>query len=168
MMNNKPKSKPSSFRRRPGKDEKKEFEQKTLDLRRVTRVVAGGKRFSFRATVVIGDKKGKVGVGVAKGHDVTAAVEKAVRDAKKNLIVVPLFKGSIPHQVEAKYGTAKIVLKMTPPSHGLIAGSAVRVVCGLAGIENISAKILSTSKNKLNIARAAIEALKKVKKHAVK
>lgn len=169
MIDQKTKSKTSSFRRRPErKEEKKEFEQKTLDLRRVTRVVAGGKRFSFRATVVIGDKKGRVGVGVAKGQDVSASVEKAVRDARKNLISVPLSKDSIPHQVEAKYGTAKVILKATPPGHGLIAGSAVRIVCDLAGIKNISSKILSTSKNKLTIARAAIEALKKVKKHAVK
>lgn len=145
------------------KEEKKEFEQKVLDIRRVTRVVAGGKRFRFRATVVIGDKKGKVGVGVAKGLDVTAAVEKAVRAAKKNLIIVPLRNGTIPHETQAKYGAAKILLKAASPGHGLIAGGAARAVCSLAGIESISAKVLGTAKNKLNNAKAAIEALKKLR-----
>lgn len=145
------------------KEEKKEFEQKVLDVRRVTRVVAGGKRFSFRATVVIGDKKGRVGVGVAKGQDFSSSVDKAVREAKKELITVPIVKGSIPHQVEAKYGAARVMLKSVSDGRGMIAGGAVRVICSLAGVNNISAKIVGTAKNKLNNARAVIEAFKKLK-----
>lgn len=145
------------------KTEKSEFEQKLLDVARVTRVVAGGRRFRFRVVVVVGNKNGKVGVGVAKGQDVTLAVEKAVVQAKKNLISVPIKSGTIPFEVEAKYGAAKVLLKPTPIGKGLVAGGVVRVICDLVGIKNISAKILSKSGNKLNNARATIEALKKLK-----
>lgn len=140
-----------------------EFDQQVLDVRRVARVVAGGKRFKFRATVVIGNNQGKVGVGVAKGSDVTQAVEKAVNDAKKNLIIVPLIKGTIPHEVSAKYSAAKVILKPASEGRGVIAGGAVRIVCTLAGIKSISAKILGRTSNKLNNARATVEALKKLK-----
>lgn len=142
---------------------KTEFDQQVLDLRRVARVVAGGKRFKFRATVVIGNKQGKVGVGVAKGADVSQAVEKAVSEARKNLIVVPLKKGTIPHEVSTKYSAAKVILKPASVGRGVIAGSAVRIVCSLAGIKSVSAKILGRTSNKLNNARATIEALKKLK-----
>lgn len=143
--------------------EKSEFDQRVLDVARVTRVVAGGRRFSFRATVVVGNKIGKVGVGIGKGIDVSQSVEKAVADAKKNIIIVPIKNATIPHEVTAKYGAAKVLLKPAPKGAGLVAGGALRAICGLAGIENISAKILSKSGNKLNNARAAIEALKKLK-----
>lgn len=143
--------------------EKKEYEQKLLGIARVVRVVAGGRRFRFRAVVVIGNKKGKVGVGVSKGQDVSLAVEKAVTNAKKNLIKVPLKNDTIPHTTEAKFGTAKILLKPGMKGRGIVAGGAVRVICDLAGIENISGKILGKTKNKLNNARATIEALKKLK-----
>lgn len=142
---------------------KTEFDQQVLDLRRVTRVVAGGKRFKFRATVVIGNNQGKVGVGVAKGADVSQAVEKAVGEARKNLIIVPLEKGTIPHEISAKYSAARIILKPASEGRGVIAGGAVRVVCTLAGIKSISAKILGRTSNKLNNARATMEALKKLK-----
>lgn len=142
---------------------KTEFDQQVLDLRRVARVVAGGKRFKFRATVVIGNNQGKVGVGVAKGADVTQAVEKAVSEARKNLVIVPLKKGTIPHEVSAKYSAAKVILKPAAEGRGVIAGGAVRIVCTLAGIKSISAKILGRTSNKLNNARATIEALKKLK-----
>lgn len=144
--------------------EKKEYEQKLLGIARVVRVVAGGRRFRFRAVVVIGNKKGKVGVGVSKGQDVSLAVEKAVTNAKKNLIKVPLKNGTIPHTTEAKFGTARILLKPGMTGRGIVAGGAVRVICDLVGIENISGKILGKTKNKLNNARATIKALEKLKK----
>jgi small subunit ribosomal protein S5 len=145
------------------KIEKKEYEQKLLDVARVVRVVAGGRRFRFRAVVAIGNRKGKVGLGVAKGQDVSIAVEKAAADAKKHLIEIPLVKGTIPHEVEAKFGSAKVLLKPGLEGKGIVAGGAVRVVCDLAGIENISGKILGRTKNKLNNARATIKALKNLK-----
>lgn len=132
-------------------------------MARVTRVVAGGRRFSFRATVGLGNKKGKIGVGIGKGLDVSQAVEKAVSDAKKNMIVVALKEGSIPHEVEAKYASARVFLKPAPKGKGLVAGGAMRIICDLAGIENITAKIISKSTNKLSNARATLEALKKLK-----
>ncbi len=147
--------------------EKKEYEQKLLDLARVVRVVAGGRRFSFRAVVIIGNRKGKVGVGVAKGQDVSLAVEKASADAKKHLIEIRTIGGTIPHQVEAKYCSAKVVLKPGRQGRGIIAGGAIRVIADLAGIENISAKIIGRTGNKLNNARATVKALKKIKKTAV-
>ena len=143
--------------------EKSEYDQKVLDMARVTRVVAGGRRFSFRATVGLGNKKGKIGVGVGKGLDVSQAVEKAVTDAKKNMIVVVLKDGTIPHEIEAKYAAARVFLKPAPKGKGLVAGGAMRIICSLAGIENITAKIISKSTNKLNNARATLEALKKLK-----
>lgn len=150
-------------RTRTREKEKSEFDQKVLDVARVTRVVAGGRRFSFRATVVVGNHQGKVGVGIAKGLDVSQAVEKAAADARKDLLVVPLKEKTIPHEVFAKYASAKVLLKPASTGKGLVAGGAPRVICELAGIENISAKILSKSTNKLNNARATIEAFKKLK-----
>jgi len=142
---------------------KEEFESKLLDLARVVRVVAGGRRLRFRAVMVIGDRNGKVGVGVAKGLDVAQAVEKAKRVANKNLIEVPMKDNTIPHQVEAKFGAAKILLKPQRKGKGLVAGGTVRVVCNLAGIKDISSKVLGRTGNKLNNAQATIKALKKLK-----
>lgn len=144
------------------KREKQEFEQKLLDLARVTRVVKGGRRFRFRATLVIGDKKGRVGVGVSKGSDVSDAIEKAYNDAKKNLINVKMNGNTISHDVYKKLGSAKIILKPAQEGRGIIAGGAVRSVVDLAGIRDIVSKSLGTS-NKLNVARATIEALKSLK-----
>jgi len=144
--------------------EQPEFEQKLLDVRRTARMAAGGRRFSFRAVVVIGNKKGKVGVGVARGADVTMAVEKAVRQAKKHLIEVPITEnGSIGFRVEAKYGAAMVMLKPAEKGRGVIAGGTVRTICNLAGIANISSKILGRTNNKLNNARATIKALEQLK-----
>jgi len=143
--------------------EKSEYQQKLLDVARVVRVIAGGRRFRFRVVVVIGNKKSKVGVGVGKGQDVSLAVEKAIANAKRNLIKVPLIKGTIPHRVEAKYGSAVVLLKPGVKGRGVVAGGAVRAVCDLAGIENLSGKILGKTKNKLNNARATIKALQKLK-----
>lgn len=143
---------------------KEEFESKLLDLARVARVVAGGRRFSFRAIIVAGNRLGKVGVGAAKGVDVTLAIEKATRIAKKNLISVPITKeGTIPHRVEAKFCASRILLNPLLGSRGIVAGGAVRAVCDLAGIKNISSKVISRSGNKLNNAIATISALKKIK-----
>jgi len=147
-----------------GKDRPKdEFQTKLLDLARVTRVTGGGKRMSFRAVVVAGDKKGKVGIGVDKGKDVSQAIDKATRRAKKDLLSVIIIDGTIPHEVEAKYGPAVILLKPQKKGRGLVAGGAVRTICDLAGIKNVSSKILSGSKNKLNNAKATMEALRKLK-----
>lgn len=141
----------------------KEFEQKVLDMRRTARVIAGGRRFSFRAAVAIGNRKGKVGVGVGKGADVSKAIEKAYNDAKKNLITVPMRDNrTIPYEVEAKFAASWVRLKPAPSGHGLIAGGPVRIIADLAGIKDISAKIISRSANKLNNARATIKALKSI------
>jgi len=152
------------FGRGFGKDRVNDgFDTKVLDLARVTRVTGGGKRMSFRATIVAGNKNGKIGIGVDKGKDVSQAIEKATRRAKKNVISVVIFEGTIPHEVEAKSGPARILLKPQKKGRGLVAGGAVRTICELAGIKNISSKILSGSKNKLNNARATMEALRKLK-----
>lgn len=145
------------------KREKSEFDQKVLDIRRVTRVVAGGKRFRFRATVVLGDHKSRVGVGVDKGADTSESIEKAARAAKKNLIVVPIKNGTIPYEVSGKFSSARVILKPASEGRGIVAGGPVRSVVNMAGITNISSKILGTTTNKLNNARATIEALKKLK-----
>lgn len=150
--------------REPKVREKPEFEQKLLDVRRTARMVAGGRRFSFRAVVILGNKKGKVGVGVAKGADVSIAVDKAVKQAKKNLIDVVITEdSSILYKIEAKYSAARVMLKPAAKGRGVIAGGTVRAICNLAGIENITAKIIGRTNNKLNNARATIKALEKLK-----
>lgn len=157
-----------------GKDERRggrrderprsEFDQRTIIVRRVARVMAGGRRFSFSAAIVAGDRKGRVGVGLGKGIDTALAIEKALRDAKKNMIRVRTTKSmSIPHDVEAKFASAIIEIRPAP-NRGIVAGSAVKLVLELAGVKDITAKILSGSKNKLNIARATIKALSQLKK----
>ncbi len=139
-----------------------EFAQKVIDVRRVARVVAGGRRFSFSVVIVLGDKKGSVGVGVGKASDTALAIEKAIRNAKKKMIKVEVTPSmSIPHETEIKLGSARVVL-IPAKGRGLVAGSSVRTVLDLAGLTDITAKILSRSKNKLNNALAAIHALKTV------
>lgn len=143
--------------------ERSEFDQATIDVRRVARVMAGGRRFSFSVTVVIGDRKGRVGVGIGKGGDTALAIDKAVRDAKRHLITVPLTKDhSITHDVSVKYASSTVSI-MPSPGRGLVAGSAMRTVLEYAGVTNVIAKILTRTKNKLTIARATVEALKQVK-----
>lgn len=142
---------------------KDEFDSKLLDLARVTRVTGGGKRLRFRAVVVVGDKKGRIGLGVDKGRDVSQAIEKATRRAKKNLITVVIKENTIPYETQAKLGSAEILLKPQAKGRGLVAGGVVRTICELAGIKDISSKILSRSKNKLNNARATFVALKNLK-----
>ncbi len=158
-------------RREPRRDhrerEEKEFDQKIIDLARVTRVMAGGKRMRFRACVVIGDHNGRVGMAVSKAADVTAAVNKAYNQAKKQLIVVPIVNETIPHHVEVKAGAAKILLKPAPKGTGIIAGGAVRNVLAIAGVTNVVAKILG-SNNKINNVRATLKALQSLKKQSTK
>ena len=140
-----------------------EFDTKMITIRRVARVVAGGRRFSFSVALIIGNKKGKVGVGLGKAGDTTLAIDKATRDAKKRMITVPLTKsGSISHEVSAKYCASRVSL-MPARGRGLVAGSSVRPVLELAGITDVIAKLHSGSKNGLNNARAAIDALKSLK-----
>jgi len=140
-----------------------EFESKLLDLARVIHVRAGGKQLRFRAVIISGNKNGKVGVGVATGLDVAQAIEKSTRLSRKNLIEVPIVEDTIPHEVFIKFGPSKILLRPQRKGRGLIAGGTVRIICQLAGIKNISSKILGKTKNKLNNARATIEALKKLR-----
>lgn len=143
--------------------ERSEFDQVTIDARRVARVMAGGRRFNFSLVVVIGDRKGRVGVGLGKAVDTALAIDKAVRDAKKNLFTVPRTKsGSIPHEVSAKYASSTVTV-IPSKGRGLVAGSAVRTVLDLAGVTDVVTKILSRSKNKLTIARATVEALKNLR-----
>ncbi|MFA6554695.1 MAG: 30S ribosomal protein S5 [Candidatus Paceibacterota bacterium] len=143
---------------------KPEFDSKIIDIRRVTRVAAGGRRYTFSVAVVAGDHKGRVGVGLGKGGDTALSVEKATREAKKNLIKVTLSpQMTIPHAVEGKYASAMI--KIFPArGSGVVAGSSARAVIELAGIKDVCAKFISGSKNRLNNAKATIEALKKLSK----
>lgn len=143
-------------------EEQKEFEQQIIDLARVTRVTKGGKRLRFRACVAVGDKKGRVGVGVAKGADVATAIGKANRKAEKTVIRVTLRGETIPHRVHAKYGAAVIMLKPAPVGTGIKAGGVVRVLLALAGVPNVVSKIFG-SKNKINNARATLKALQSFK-----
>lgn len=165
-MNNKDNMKGGGRRgrgnRSGGRREKPEYDQKMLNLARVTRVVKGGRRFRFRATLVIGNRKGKVGVGVAKGSDVSSAIQKAFAAAKKDLVAVPLIGGTIAHQVNGKYGSAKVLLKPATAGRGLIAGGAVRAVMDLLGVRDIVAKSLGSSNN-LNVAQATLVALSTLK-----
>jgi small subunit ribosomal protein S5 len=138
---------------------KPEFDQKIVDIRRVTRVTSGGRKFSFAVAVIAGDKKGRVGFGTGKGLDTAAAVDKAYRKAKKNLIRIPLTKdGTIPHDVSAKYSSARVEIRPAP-GKGIVAGSSVRDVVEIAGIKDVIGKLRSGTKNRMNNAQAAILAL---------
>lgn len=147
--------------RRSEERQPKEFEQKILDLARVTRVTAGGKRMSFRCALVIGDKKGRVGFGVAKGCDVQVAIEKAYKQAKKDVLTVVMVHQTIPHPIRIKFGSAVVLLKPAPKGTGLKAGGAARMIFEYAGIPNIVSKILN-SNNKINIAKGTLEALRQL------
>ncbi len=162
-------SRPGAGNRRPGgrtggrperaERPKPEFDQKMLEIRRVTRVVAGGRRFSFSVTLVAGDRKGRVGVGIGKATDTTLAINKAFNDAKRNMIKIKTTEnGSIPHEVTAKYNSARVFL-MPNKSRGVVVGSAMGTVIEFAGITDVTGRVTSGSKNKLNIARATMKAL---------
>lgn len=142
--------------------EKPEFEQKILDIRRVTRVVSGGRRFSFSVSVVAGDRNGRVGLGSGKATDTSLAIEKALKDAKKHMLTLKLTKNkTLPHDVTAKFKSSKVFM-MPNKGRGLIAGSSARVILHLAGVSNVTAKFLSGSKNKLNNGKATIAALEQI------
>lgn len=147
--------------------EKSDFEQKLLDLARVTRVVKGGRRFSFRAAVVIGNRRGKVGFGVAKGSDVSNAIGKAVANAKKDMLIVKRTNTTIAFDVRKKLGAAKVLIRPAKEGRGIVAGGAMRAVVELAGIKDIVAKSLGTS-NKINVARATLAALKELSVKMIK
>jgi small subunit ribosomal protein S5 len=147
--------------RGPRVEEEKQFDERVVNIDRVARVVKGGRRFRFRALVVVGDKKGKVGIGIAKGADVTTAVAKAVDVAKKNFIEVKLYKGTLPHEAQAKVGGANILIKPAAAGTGLIAGGVVRTVLEVAGVSNVLSKSIGSS-NKINTAYATIEALQQL------
>jgi len=165
---------PKDFKERDKKDskrrgsrpprEKSEFDQSIVEIARVTRVMAGGKRMSFRACVVIGDRKGRVGMGLAKAKDVPMAVQKAVKQAEKALIKINMREGTITHSVHLKYGAARIMLKPAPAGTGIISGGAVRTVLELAGLESVVSKIFG-SNNKINNIRATLAALSLLKKN---
>jgi small subunit ribosomal protein S5 len=139
-----------------------EFAQKLIGIRRVARVMAGGRRFNFSAAIVIGDKKGRVGVGLGKAADTQLAIEKATRSAKKAMITLNLTKTrSIPQDVEAKFCASEVMIRPSP-GRGLVAGSSVRTVLELAGVTDVTGKLLSRSHNQVNNARAAIEALRSI------
>ncbi len=147
------------------REEKKEFDQRIIDIARVTRVMAGGKRMRFRACVAIGNHKGKIGIGIAKGADVSAAITKAVSKAKKHLVTVTIVNDSIPHIVRQKFGAAHVLLRPAPKGSGVIAGGAIRSMVELAGIKNIVSKMLG-SKSKINNVQATVLALKQLKDQA--
>jgi len=151
--------------KKPNKEiikKEEEFEQRVIDVARVTRVMAGGKRMKFRVCLAIGDKKGRVGFGIAKGNDVIMGITKALTKAKKNMIKVPLKNETIIHPVVYKFKAAKIILKPARKGSGIKAGGAVRTICELAGIPNVTAKILG-SNNKINNVKVTMEALSSFK-----
>jgi len=143
-------------------ERKREYEENVLEINRISRTVSGGRRIRFRVLIVIGDRKGKVGIGVGKAPDIAEAVKKARLTAEKHLMEIPLKNGTIPSEIRVNYGASKIVLKPARPGTSIIAGSAVRSIVNLSGIENISTKILG-SDSKINNAKAMMVALKKLK-----
>lgn len=143
-------------------EEPKEFEEVVINIDRVSRVVKGGRRFRFKALVVVGDGKNRVGVGVSKGADVQAAVTKATAVAKKNIIHIPIFKSTIPHDILAKVGGSKVLLKPAAAGTGIIAGGTVRAILNVTGINDVLSKSLGST-NKVNTAYATIEALTQLK-----
>lgn len=144
------------------KKEQKEFEEEVIQIDRVTRVVKGGRKLRFRATVVIGNRNGKVGIGIGKSHEVTGAIQKAIAQAKKDILIVKLNGSTIPHRIYVKYKAAKILLMPAAPGTGLIAGGTVRKVLDIAGIKDILSKAFGTT-NKVNNSKATFEALSKLR-----
>lgn len=149
-------------KKNPIKKEVKEFEEEVIQIDRVTRVVKGGRRLRFRATVVIGDRKGRVGYGMGKSTEVPVAIQKAVARAKKNIIEVPIYNGTIPHSIQVKYKASKILIKPASEGTGIIAGGSVRKVLEVAGVRNVLSKTLGSS-NRVNNTKAAFVALLKLR-----
>lgn len=152
-----------SHRDRGGQKEAREFDQQIIDIARVTRVVAGGKRMRFRACVVIGDRKGRIGYAIAKGADVSLAVTKAVTAAKKRLITIPIVDETIPHEVKMKFSAAQIFIKPAPAGTGVIAGGPLRAMFDVAGIRNVVSK-MQGSRNKINNVKAVYLALQSLRR----
>lgn len=156
-------AKPKQHKGRPRHEEKREFDEEVVQLDRVTRVVKGGRRMRFRATVVIGNRNGKVGIGIGKSNEVAAAVKKAVSKAKKELLQVPIYNDTIPHRIQTKYKASKILLLPAGPGTGIIAGGAARKVIELSGIKNVLSKTLGSS-NRVNNTKATFMALSMLRK----
>lgn len=155
----------SERRNSKSREAKSEWSERVVSIQRVTKVVKGGKKLSFRAVVVVGDERGQVGVGVGKAGDVITAVKKGVTDGKKNILTVPLTSSdSIPHRTEGRFGAAKILLRPSAPGSGVIAGGSIRTVLELAGVKNILSKQLG-SNNLLNNARATVVGLSNLKSY---
>ncbi len=148
--------------KKPFQKEAKEFDEQVVELSRVTRVVKGGRRMRFRATVVIGNKKGTVGFGIGKAQEVQLAISKAVAQARKKLLKVPVYKGTIPHQVQTKFKSSVVFMKPASEGTGLIAGGAVRLILELAGVKNVLSKSLGST-NRINTTKATYNALKKLR-----
>lgn len=155
--------------RRPGgqrhggrRREPSEYEEEVLQIDRVTRVVKGGRRLRFRATVVVGNKNGKVGIGLGKSNEVVGAIKKAIHQAKKDMVVVPLINGTIPHDIKLKYKSARILIMPASPGTGIIAGGSIRKIAELAGVKNILSKIFG-SRNRITNAQAMMLALRELK-----
>lgn len=147
------------------KREPSEYEEEVLQIDRVTRVVKGGRRLRFRATVVVGNKNGKVGIGIGKSHEVVGAIKKAINQAKKDMVTIPLHEGTIPHEINLKFKAAKIFMMPASPGTGIIAGGAIRKIAELAGIKNMLSKIFG-ARNRITNAQAMMLALKKLSKAA--
>lgn len=142
--------------------EPKEFEERVVQVRRVTKVVTGGKRMGFRVLTVVGDRKGQVGIGIGKAAEVSAAIRKGVELAKKSLIRVPLISGTIPHEVFGKLGSSDVLLRPAPSGKGVIAGGSVRIILELCGVRDVVAKSIGSS-NAINTAKATLNALESLK-----
>lgn len=156
------KGKDQQSRFRGPKKEPSEYEEEVLQIDRVTRVVKGGRRLRFRATVVVGNKNGKVGIGIGKSNEVVGAIQKAIHQAKKELITIPIINGTLPHEVRVKFKSAKIIMLPASPGTGIIAGGAVRKIAELAGVKNMLSKILGCS-NKITNAKATMIAMGKLR-----
>lgn len=162
---NKGKGRPGGYQRRDrgGQEKDSEFKEKVVQIRRVTKVVKGGKKMGFRAVVVAGDMISRVGLGIGKAVEVAAAIRKGSEAAKKNLINVHQVQGTLPHDIVGRFGASQVVLRPAPAGTGVIAGGAVRTILELAGMKNVVAKSIG-SNNAINVARATLQALSSLKK----
>lgn len=145
-----------------GSEEKSEFEEEVLQIDRVTRVVKGGRRLRFRATVIIGNKNGKVGMGIGKSTEVVGAIKKAIHQAKKDILIVPLINGTLPHEVLIKYKSARLIMMPAAPGTGIKAGGSIRKIAELAGVKNMLSKMFGNN-NRITNAQATMLALKQLR-----